>query len=87
MLSEHAFGLTKGWWRVLLKRPDEDKERIPDTIMACCILHNICILQGDDSVIDVDDDSDSDCESDDDGAPCQDADDVMGAIVQHVATH
>ena len=43
IVSEHAYGLTKGRWRVLQKRLDEDSDRIPDTIIACCILHRICI--------------------------------------------
>ena len=47
IVSEHAYGLTKGRWRVLQKRLDEDCERVPDTIIACCVLHNICIMQGD----------------------------------------
>ncbi len=62
-MSEHAFGMTKGRWRVLLKRLDEDSDRIPDTIIACCVLHNICILRGDE--LDIDDSDDDD----DEGGP------------------
>ena len=44
IVSKHTFGMTKGRWRVLLKHLDEHSDRIPDTIIACCVLHNICIL-------------------------------------------
>ena len=56
IVSEHAFGMTKGRWRVLLKRLDEDSDRIPDTIIACCVLHNTCVLRGDEFDIDDSDD-------------------------------
>ena len=46
IVSEHTFGLLKGRWRALLKRLDEDNWRIPNTIIACCVLHNICIIKG-----------------------------------------
>ena len=59
IVSEHAFGMTKGRWRVLLKRLDEDSDRIPDTIIACCVLHNICVLRGNELDIDDSDDDDA----------------------------
>ena len=40
------------------KRLDEDSDSIPDTIIACCILCNICIIRGDRYEIDNDDDDD-----------------------------
>lgn len=43
---------------MLLNCLDEDHQRIPDTIIACCVLHNICIMQGDD--LDVEEDRDDD---------------------------
>ena len=86
IVSEHAFGLTKGSWRVLLKRLDEDSDRVPSTIIACCVLHNICILENDDTPIDIVDSDDDDNERDD-GPPCDDADDIQAAIVQWVANH
>ena len=40
--------------------------RIPDTIIACCVLHNICVLRGDELDVDDGDDDDSDDGDDDD---------------------
>ena len=78
-------GMTKGRWRVLLKRLDEDSDRIPDTIIACCVLHNICVLRGDELDIDDSDDDDSDDDDDDGGPPSQAAAAVLQALVQYVA--
>ena len=58
--------MTKGRWRVLLKRLDEDTDRILDTSIVCCVLHNICVLRGDELDID---DSDEDDDNDDSGPP------------------
>ena len=45
IVSEHAIGKMKGRWRVLEKRLDEESDRIPDTIIAASVLHNICTLR------------------------------------------
>ena len=44
IVSEHAFGLLKGTWRALLKCLDAGHWRTPNTIIACCVLHSICII-------------------------------------------
>ena len=80
--------MTKGRWRVLLKCLDEDTDRILDTSIVCCVLHNICVLQGDE--LDIDDsneDDDSDGDDDDSGPPplSQAAAAVLQALVQYVA--
>lgn len=85
IVSEHAYGLTKGRWRVLQKRLDEDSDRIPDTIIACCILHNICIVRGDRYEIDNDDDDDDDDDNDDDNViPSRGAQGIRRALVDYL---
>ena len=62
--------MTKGRWRVLLKRLDEDTDRILDSSIVCCVLHNICVLRGDElNIDDSDEDDDSDGDDDDCGPP------------------
>lgn len=52
MAIERAFALLKGRFRSLLTVLDMDRvDLIPDFIMACCILHNICFLKNDDFTI------------------------------------
>ena len=81
-MAEHAYGSAKGRWRVLQKRLDEDSDRIPDTIVACCILHNICIIRGDNYEIDDDDDDDSDA---DNGIPSRGTQGIRRALVDYIA--
>ena len=62
--------MTKGRWRVLLKCLDEDTNRILDTSIVCCVVHNICVLGGDElNIDDSDEDDDSDGDDDDSGPP------------------
>lgn len=46
IVSENAFGRLKARWRRLLKQNDMAIPNIPDVIIACCILHNICEIHG-----------------------------------------
>ena len=58
---ENAFGLLKGRWRCLgTGELYEDIELVSHTIIACCILHDICIDMNDYDTSDNDDDDDSD---------------------------
>ena len=82
IMSEDAIGKMKGRWRVLDKRLDEDSDRIPDTIIAACVLHNICTLRGEN--YDVSDDSD-DSDSEDDEDPTLGANATLQAVVDYVA--
>lgn len=48
MAIERSFGLLKGRFRSLLTTLDVERiDLIPTFILACCVLHNICLLQGD----------------------------------------
>ena len=51
---ERAFGILKARWRCLLNGLDHNIENIPDVIISCCVLHNMCQMKGD-SYIDNDD--------------------------------
>ncbi|XP_043283152.1 putative nuclease HARBI1 [Venturia canescens] len=49
---ERAFAMLKGRFRSLHTMLDVEKvDQIPDFIIACCVLHNICLLQSDKYVI------------------------------------
>lgn len=49
MAIEKAFGLLKTRFRILLDcLPLTNINKIPEFIIACCVMHNICILQNDD---------------------------------------
>ena len=56
VVIEQAFGMLKGRWRCLLVKLDESVDKIPLTIIVCCILHNICIDVRDDVDVDPEDD-------------------------------
>lgn len=43
-----AFARLKGRWTCLQKRMDVKLQDLPVMLMACCVLHNICELRGDD---------------------------------------
>lgn len=48
MAIERAFGLLKVRFRILLDcLPLTDIKKIPQVILACCVLHNICTLRND----------------------------------------
>jgi hypothetical protein len=47
VVSEHAYGMLKGRWRILYKKMDCHVENIPIIIMSCIALHNLCIALND----------------------------------------
>ena len=47
MVTEGAYGQLKGRWRVLLWKNESSKQHVRTTTLACMVLHNVCINQGD----------------------------------------
>ena len=47
VVVECAFGRLNGRWRSLLKRNDMKIDKMCNAVTACCILHNICKIHGD----------------------------------------
>ena len=45
-MVQHGYGRLKGRWRCLLKRLDVDISDVPEVVTACCVLHNICEVHG-----------------------------------------
>lgn len=68
---ERAFSLLKCRWRRLKYLSMTNVSRIPKVIMACCILHNICILNNDMFDIPPQEENDNDAHVD---APSHDED-------------
>ena len=60
---ERAFGTLKARWRIALKKVEQKTSTLKKTVIAACVLHNICIERGD--LYDTDN-NDSDDSSDDD---------------------
>ena len=58
VVVEQAFGLLKGMWRCLLDKLDESVDKVPSTVITCCILHNIWLEVNDGTEIDVANDED-----------------------------
>ena len=83
VVIEQAYGILKGRWRCLYKAMEEKTSRVAITILACCVLHNICIDVGDPSPIDIlgDDDNDMDQSLNGDVSPI--ASDVREKIMDY----
>lgn len=63
VVVERAYGKLKTCWCCILKELEDDTQRVADITLACCILHNFCVIMGDEFDDSDDDDDDS---SDDD---------------------
>ena len=57
---ERAFGMLKMRWRLLYKKLEQKLRSLKTTLIAACVLHNICIEHGD-----LYKDSDTDFDQDD----------------------
>lgn len=44
---ERAFGTLKAYWRIALKKVEQKTSTLKKTLIAACVLHNICIERGD----------------------------------------
>ena len=47
MVVECAYGQLKGRWRVLMRKSESSPMEVRSACLACVVLHNICIAQGD----------------------------------------
>ena len=85
VVIEQAYGILKGRWRCLYKAMEGKTNRVAITILACCVLHNICIDVGDPSPIDIlgDDDDDMDQNLNGDVSPI--ASDVRDKIIDYLS--
>ena len=57
VVIEQAYGILKGRWRCLLTKLDDSVDKVPETIIVCCILHNICLSVHDPTEIGCPDDN------------------------------
>ena len=60
---ERAFGALKSRWRIVFKKIEQSTTTTKKSVIAACVLHNICIERGD--FYDADDDDDSSDDDDD----------------------
>ncbi|CAB4021662.1 Hypothetical predicted protein [Paramuricea clavata] len=47
MVTEGAYGQLKGRWHVLLRKCESSSEKVRINVLACMVLHNICLTQKD----------------------------------------
>lgn len=79
---ECMFGILKGRWRILQKRLDSRIDFAIKCTVACAVLHNICIQNGDDW----DDECDDDNDQQNPGANViQDGDDIRDKLKDYIA--
>lgn len=83
---ENAFGMLKSRWGIVLKKIEQHLKSMKTTVIATCVLHNICIERGD--MYDMSDsDSSDDDSSDDDGGGLETGDDIRDALKEYVWTN
>ena len=84
VVVEQAYGILKGQWRNLLKPMEEHISTASTTIMACCVLHNICINVGDPTEINLECDEDSYSVIIPDDHEQMGASDIRNAIMEYI---
>lgn len=85
VVIEQAYSILKGRWRNLLKPMEEHISTASITIiMACCVLHNVCINVGDSAEIDPEYDEDSDSAIIPDGHEQMGASDIRNATMEYI---
>ena len=47
MVTECTFGQLRGKWRLLYRKSEVNQHSLKVNILACIVLHNICIEKGD----------------------------------------
>lgn len=47
MVTECVFGQLKGRWQLLYGKSDVNQNSLKDNVLACIVLHKICIEKGD----------------------------------------
>ena len=52
IVSENAFGRLKARWRRLMKQNDMEAHHVPNVVVACCILHNVCEIHAGNHFVD-----------------------------------
>lgn len=57
--------MLKSQWRIVMKKIEQKTSTLTKTVVASCVLHNICIERGDLYDDDCDSDDDSDDEDED----------------------
>lgn len=79
---ERAFGMLKSRWRKVMKKIDQKTSMLTKTVVASCVLHNICIERGD--LYDDDCDSDDLDDEDEDRIVFETGTDVRDALKDFV---
>ena len=80
---ECAFGILKSRWRISGKRYDSSVEFAVKTAVACAVLHNFCIMNGDEWN---GRDEDGDDGGDDDLDNMQDEDNIRGILTEYISS-
>ena len=84
MSVECAFGILKSRWRILAKRLDSSIDFAVKSAVACAVLHNFCIMNGDEW--EDEDGNDGDDNADDDVNTMHDGDNVREILKEYISS-